>query len=57
MAELSRPEAVKLLRKNIALYQMADAESTTKLLDFLTDLPLAVKQVSAYIDQTGISTT
>lgn len=55
--KLSRPEAIELLHRHLDTAQMSDSESTTELLDFLVDLPLAIKQASAYIDQTRITTT
>jgi len=45
-----------MLRRHLKESQMNDAESTNKLLDFLADLPLAIRQASAYIARTGIST-
>ena len=55
--EMSRSEAIELLQLNLDGAQISDSESTTRLLDFLADLPLAIKQASAYMDQTGITTT
>ncbi|RYO95238.1 hypothetical protein DL764_007723 [Monosporascus ibericus] len=37
--------------------QISDAESTARLVKFLANLPLAIKQASAYMAKTGISTT
>ena len=56
VAEMSRPEAIEMLQGNLKESQMRDAVSTASLLDFLADLPLAIKQASAYIAKTGIST-
>ncbi|KAL2199556.1 hypothetical protein P885DRAFT_29928, partial [Corynascus similis CBS 632.67] len=56
LAEMSRPEAVDLLQRNVAVHQLSDTESTTSLLNFLADLPLAIKQASAYMAKTGITT-
>ena len=53
-AEMTRAEAIKLLEKNVKESQR-DAPSTTSLLDFLADLPLAIKQASAYMAKTGMS--
>ncbi len=55
MTEMSRPEAIEMLQKRLDPSQISEAESTAKLLDFLENLPLAIKQASAYIDQAGIS--
>ncbi|KAK4031660.1 kinesin light chain [Parachaetomium inaequale] len=55
LAEMSRLEAVDLLRRNVAAHQLSDTQSTATLLDFLTDLPLAIKQASAYMAKTGIT--
>ncbi|KAL2137468.1 hypothetical protein VTI28DRAFT_9557 [Corynascus sepedonium] len=56
LAEMSRPEAVDLLQRNVAVHQLSDTQSTTSLLNFLADLPLAIKQASAYMAKTGITT-
>jgi len=56
-AEMSRAEAVELLQRNLKGSQTRDTESTTCLLDFLANLPLAIKQASAYMAKTGMSTT
>jgi Flp pilus assembly protein TadD/nucleoside phosphorylase len=57
LAEMSRPEAVDLLQKNLAAHQISDTQSTASLLDFLANLPLAIKQASAYMAKTGIGVT
>ena len=57
LAEMSRPEAVELLQKNVAVHQLSDTKNTTSLLNFLADLPLAIKQASAYMAKTGITIT
>ncbi len=54
---MSRSEAIDLLRIHLRPEQTSDAESTTDLLDFLADLPLAIKQASACMDQLGITAT
>ncbi|KIM98571.1 hypothetical protein OIDMADRAFT_167357 [Oidiodendron maius Zn] len=53
--EMGRDEAIKLLQRNLEKSQIGDAEITSRLLDFLADLPLAIKQASAYMAKTGIS--
>ena len=53
--EMSRAEALKLLETNLEEHQIQDTESTTKLLDFLTNLPLAVRQASAFMAKKQIS--
>jgi tetratricopeptide (TPR) repeat protein len=55
LAEMSRPEAVDLLQRNLAIHQLSDTQSTASLLDFLVNLPLAIKQASAYMAKTGIT--
>ncbi|KAK3938097.1 kinesin light chain [Diplogelasinospora grovesii] len=57
LAEMSRPEAVDLLQRNVAAHQLSDTQSTASLLNFLADLPLAIKQASAYMAKTGITAT
>lgn len=57
LAEMRRPEAVDLLQRNVAAHQLSDTQSTASLLDFLADLPLAIKQAPAYIAKTGITAT
>ncbi|KAK3940345.1 phosphorylase superfamily [Diplogelasinospora grovesii] len=55
MAEMNRPEAIDLLRKDLKESQTRDTQSTGLLLDFLADLPLAIKQASAYMAKKQIS--
>jgi tetratricopeptide (TPR) repeat protein len=55
--EMSRDEAFKLLEISLEEYQIRDTENTTKLLDFLANLPLAIRQASAYMAKKQISTT
>ncbi|KAH7158310.1 hypothetical protein DER46DRAFT_626845 [Fusarium sp. MPI-SDFR-AT-0072] len=43
------------LNRNGSISQMPDIEIANGLLDFLADLPLTIKQASAYINNTGIS--
>ncbi|KAI1506280.1 hypothetical protein F5X99DRAFT_129304 [Biscogniauxia marginata] len=57
IAEMSDVEATCLLRKGLKETQIRDMESTRHLLEFLANLPLAIKQASAYMATTGISTT
>ncbi|KAH6880031.1 caspase domain-containing protein [Thelonectria olida] len=56
VGEMSRDESIKMLQRNIKESQAPDFEHATSLLDFLVDLPLAIKQASAYMAKTGIST-
>ncbi|SPJ92435.1 uncharacterized protein FTOL_13721 [Fusarium torulosum] len=53
--EMTRDESVRMLQQNMNDRQVSDVENANDLLDFLTDLPLAIKQASAYMDNTGIS--
>ncbi len=55
--EMSRDEAVEMLKRYLKESQTRDVESMNRLLDFLTSLPLAIRQASAYMARTGISTT
>ena len=55
LAEMSRPEAVDLLQQNLAPHQIHDTESMSSLLDFLENLPLAIRQASAYMAKTGMA--
>ncbi|KAH8683637.1 P-loop containing nucleoside triphosphate hydrolase protein, partial [Ilyonectria robusta] len=57
LAQMSRVEAVKLLHQHLTVEQTRDTKSTAELLEVLTDLPLAIKQASAYMDQTQTTTT
>jgi tetratricopeptide (TPR) repeat protein len=55
---MERSEARRLLERPLKDHQKRDEGSTMKLLDFLEDLPLAVKQASAFMElQQDISTT
>ena len=54
---MSRDEAVDLLQKHLRVEQTSDVKNTTDLLDIVADLPLAIKEGSAYMDQTGMTTT
>ncbi|KAK3352633.1 hypothetical protein B0T25DRAFT_189556 [Lasiosphaeria hispida] len=55
--EMSRDEALKLLQKNLRGDQMGDIRSNDALLKFLANLPLAIRQASAYMAKKQISTT
>ncbi|ORY58756.1 P-loop containing nucleoside triphosphate hydrolase protein [Pseudomassariella vexata] len=55
--EMSKTEALEMLRNGLKESQTQNVESTETLLDFLAYLPLAIKQASAYIAKTRISTT
>lgn len=57
VGKLERGESLKLLETSLKKAQLRNPEDTTKLLDFLEDLPLAIKQASAYMATVGISTT
>ncbi|KAI1086290.1 hypothetical protein F5B19DRAFT_169948 [Rostrohypoxylon terebratum] len=50
ITEMDKEEATKLLRTGLKESQMQDTESTRCLLD-LANLPLAIKQASAYCDE------
>ncbi|KAI0123363.1 kinesin light chain 1 [Xylariales sp. AK1849] len=54
--EMSKYDALKMLEKLIKPNQMQDTKSTNDLLELLVYLPLAIKQASAYMFRTGIST-
>lgn len=53
--EMSREEAIGLLQRHLEESQIGDAASTNGLLDLLADLPLAIKQASAYMAQEQMS--
>ncbi|RYP18082.1 hypothetical protein DL767_009897 [Monosporascus sp. MG133] len=57
LKEMSDAEATKLLQTGLKENQTNDTESTVRLVEFLANLPLAIKQASAYMAKTGISTT
>ncbi|KGQ02680.1 Kinesin light chain [Beauveria bassiana D1-5] len=54
--KMHRAESAKLLYWGLDESQIDDTMSTNALLDFLTDLPLAVKQASAYMAERNMST-
>ncbi|KAK7991512.1 hypothetical protein PG988_000306 [Apiospora saccharicola] len=49
LEELNEAEARELLHQRLQERQIGDLEHTTKLLDYLTYLPLAIRQASAYM--------
>ncbi|KAI1498085.1 hypothetical protein F5X99DRAFT_342248 [Biscogniauxia marginata] len=49
IAEMSDDEAIELLQKGLKENQKCDMESTARLLELLANLPLAIKQASAYM--------
>ncbi|EXK81073.1 hypothetical protein FOQG_14415 [Fusarium oxysporum f. sp. raphani 54005] len=55
--KMKREEAREMLQARLREDQVPDRASTDSLLDFLDDLPLAIRQASAYMFKTGISTT
>lgn len=57
VGKLERGESRKLLETGLEGAQLRYPEDTSKLLDFLEDLPLAIKQASTYMAKEGISTT
>ncbi|KAI1117128.1 hypothetical protein F5Y14DRAFT_19005 [Nemania sp. NC0429] len=56
VGKLDRSESQKLLEKNLKKAQLRNTEDTTKLLDFLEDLALAIKQASTFMAKEGVST-
>ncbi|KAL6812533.1 hypothetical protein J3E69DRAFT_376335 [Trichoderma sp. SZMC 28015] len=54
LTEMSQSEATNMLQKGLNTHQMSDAQSLESLLEFLTNLPLAIKQASAYMVKTGM---
>ncbi|KAF4331830.1 kinesin light chain [Fusarium beomiforme] len=55
IGEMTTDESVRMLQRNMNERQVPDVENANELLDFLADLLLAIKQASAYMDNTGIS--
>ncbi|KAH6957931.1 hypothetical protein BKA56DRAFT_197550 [Ilyonectria sp. MPI-CAGE-AT-0026] len=56
MAEMNGIEATQLLHNNLRESQTRDLQSPESLLACLAHLPLAIKQASAYMAKTGMST-
>ncbi|ETS75640.1 hypothetical protein PFICI_12584 [Pestalotiopsis fici W106-1] len=57
LGSLGDPYALTLLRQDLGEEQTSDSTSTMGLLRFLENLPLAIKQASAYMSKTRITTT
>ncbi|KAI1382616.1 uncharacterized protein F4822DRAFT_100890 [Hypoxylon trugodes] len=57
VTKMNNDEATNLLRAGLKEDQIRDAESITHLLGFLANLPLAIKQASAYMAKTGMLTS
>ncbi|TQV94411.1 hypothetical protein V2A60_002556 [Cordyceps javanica] len=55
VGEMTRDDSIKMLKQNMTVTSTFDAENANRLLDFLADLPLAIKQASSYMVKTGIS--
>ena len=53
---IEKNETIQMLKCHIKESQMADTKSMNALLDFLTCLPLAIRQTAAYMSRTGMST-
>ncbi|KAM0254840.1 hypothetical protein ACHAQJ_006381 [Trichoderma viride] len=49
VAEMDEEEAFSLLRKGLTESQASDAKAIKRLLEFLANLPLAIRQASAYM--------
>lgn len=56
VAEMDGSEALGLLQKGLQEDQTSNTEAAKKLLDFLANLPLAIRQASAYMAAKQIST-
>jgi hypothetical protein len=55
-AKMSETEALEMMQTNLKESQTRDHDSTTRWLELLAYLPLVIKQASAYITKTGMST-
>ncbi|KAI0798783.1 P-loop containing nucleoside triphosphate hydrolase protein [Xylaria sp. FL0064] len=55
LGELSDAEATEMLQNGLKESQVGGTENTTRLLQFLSNLPLAIKQASAYMAKTGMT--
>ncbi|KAI0428647.1 hypothetical protein F5Y09DRAFT_343467 [Xylaria sp. FL1042] len=56
LGELSDAEAAEILQNGLKESQIGGTESTIRLLQFLSNLPLAIKQASFYMAKTGMTT-
>ncbi|KAK5208767.1 hypothetical protein LTR72_012475, partial [Exophiala xenobiotica] len=56
-ANMNATEALEMLQTNLQNHQMCDRDTMTALLELLAYLPLAIKQASAYMAKTGMTTT
>lgn len=56
ITEMDQDEGLKLLQKGLKESQTSNTEATEKLLDVLANLPLAIRQASAYMARTHTST-
>ena len=55
---MTETESLELLKTSLTRKELTtNRESTTRLLELLTNLPLAIKQASAYMNENQISTT
>jgi tetratricopeptide (TPR) repeat protein len=54
---LERPESLRLLHQGLKPSQYSDPAASNELLEFLVDLPLAIRQASAYMASNGRVTT
>jgi tetratricopeptide (TPR) repeat protein len=57
VGEMSEVEATELLRGSLREHQMDNADSMKDLINFLSCLPLAIRQASSYLSETGMSVT
>ncbi|KAK2594893.1 hypothetical protein QQS21_007392 [Conoideocrella luteorostrata] len=55
VSEMSKDEAIDLFKASLGTSWINDIETARDLLDFFAYLPLAIKQASAYMYQTGMS--
>ncbi|KAI1275681.1 kinesin light chain 1, partial [Xylaria sp. FL0933] len=56
LEELSDVEATEMLQNGLKKSKVGETESAIRLLQFLCNLPLAIKQASAYMAKTGMTT-
>ncbi|KAI1346857.1 kinesin light chain 1 [Xylaria sp. FL0043] len=56
LGELSDAEATGMLQNGLKESQVGGTNNTIRLLQFLSNLPLAIKQASAYMANTGMTT-